>query len=142
MNQKEISSPPPRPRALGRPVKFDQAAVIDGAVDLFWERGFEDTSLEQIVTQLGISRSTLYNSFGGKDGLYAAALERYHERVEGFVIEPLRQGRQGISDLLAFTDRLTEILTSTEMPAGCLVLNWAASEQNAAATHRYLSALR
>lgn len=129
-------------KTAGRPVEFDRDAVIDGAVELFWTNGFDDTSLDDLVAGLGVSRSTLYNSFGGKDGLYDAVLDRYLDRVEHVVVQPLRSGADGIVDLVAFTTRLNDVLTSPAMPAGCLVLNSIASPRNAPAVSRYLASLR
>ena len=126
----------------GRPVAFDRSDVIERSVDLFWSNGFDGSSLDDLVGGLGISRSTLYNSFGGKDGLYQAALEQYLDRVERVIVEPLRTGSEGLADVVAFIDRVEAVLTSVEMPAGCLVLNDMAAPRNVAAVDRYLAGLR
>lgn len=56
---------------------FDRDLALDAAMDLFWRRGYEATSMADLVSELGISRSSLYATFGDKDALYAAALARY-----------------------------------------------------------------
>ena len=65
---------------MGRPRKFDCDAVLEGAVDLFRERGFDGVSLPDITETLGICRQSLYTNFGDKRGLYLKALERWGER--------------------------------------------------------------
>ncbi|UJR79704.1 TetR/AcrR family transcriptional regulator [Sandaracinus amylolyticus] len=61
----------PRPRA------FDVDEATDRALELFWTRGFEGTTLDQLTTAMGINRPSLYATFGSKEGLFQRALERY-----------------------------------------------------------------
>jgi len=65
---------------MARPRTFDEADVLERAVDLFREKGFEGTSIPELTERLGICRQSLYNAFGDKRGLFLAALERYGER--------------------------------------------------------------
>ena len=65
---------------MARPRTFDEAEVLEGAVDLFRERGYEGTSVPELTERLGICRQSLYTAFGDKRGLYLRALERYGER--------------------------------------------------------------
>ncbi len=65
---------------MARPRTFDEAQVLEGAVDLFRERGYEGVSVPELVQRLGICRQSLYNAFGDKRGLYLEALERWGER--------------------------------------------------------------
>ena len=60
-----------------RTKQFDQYAALDEAMELFWERGYHATSIQDLVDHLGVNRQSLYDTFGGKDRLYLAALERY-----------------------------------------------------------------
>jgi AcrR family transcriptional regulator len=61
----------------GRPREFDDAAVIDAAMDVFWTHGYEGTSAQALVECTGLGRGSLYNAFGSKLNLYHEALERY-----------------------------------------------------------------
>ncbi|MGC7405124.1 TetR/AcrR family transcriptional regulator [Pandoraea pneumonica] len=61
----------------GRPREFDDAAVIDAAMDAFWTHGYEGTSAQTLVECTGLGRGSLYNAFGNKLNLYHEALERY-----------------------------------------------------------------
>lgn len=65
---------------MSRPRTFDEDQVIEGAVELFHERGYAGVSVPDIVDRLGICRQSLYSSFGDKRGLYLRALERWGER--------------------------------------------------------------
>ncbi|MEM8585502.1 MAG: helix-turn-helix domain-containing protein [Bacteroidota bacterium] len=58
---------------------FDESTILDKARDLFWERGYNATSIADLEKGLGISRSSIYNTFGGKRALYDLTLNRYSD---------------------------------------------------------------
>ena len=63
----------------GRPREFDDDAVVESAMDVFWSRGYEGASAQELVECTGLGRSSLYNAFGSKLNLYHEALKRYQE---------------------------------------------------------------
>ncbi|MFT5154941.1 MAG: TetR/AcrR family transcriptional repressor of nem operon [Planctomycetota bacterium] len=65
---------------MARPRTFDEAKVLEGAVALFREHGYEGTSVPELTERLGICRQSLYSAFGDKRGLYLRALERWGDR--------------------------------------------------------------
>jgi TetR/AcrR family transcriptional repressor of nem operon len=85
---------------MGRPKTYEESEILESAVELFREKGYEGTSVPEIISRLGICRQSLYNAFGDKRGLYLAALERYGQRevnaklallsAEGSPLENLR----------------------------------------------------
>lgn len=107
----------------GRPLAFDPDLALDQAMRLFWERGFEATSLEDLELRTGLSRTSLYNSFGSKRELFAKALERYQRSLAERMLAPLEQGNEGIADLHAFIDAVIRQLDDPAAPAGCLMVN-------------------
>jgi TetR/AcrR family transcriptional regulator, copper-responsive repressor len=64
----------------GKP-QFDEAAVIAAAMGVFWRHGFAAASISDLTEATGLSRSSLYQRFGDKDGLFQEALAAYTERV-------------------------------------------------------------
>jgi TetR/AcrR family transcriptional repressor of nem operon len=62
---------------MGRPKSYDRITVLERAMRVFWTKGWEGTHLSDLVEATGINRFSLYNEFGGKEGLYRAALEHY-----------------------------------------------------------------
>ncbi len=62
---------------MARPRNYDEDQVLQGAVALFRGRGYERTSVPDLIDELGICRQSLYNTFGDKHGLYLMALDRY-----------------------------------------------------------------
>ncbi|GIO03079.1 TetR/AcrR family transcriptional regulator [Brevibacillus laterosporus] len=57
--------------------EFDEEKALDAAMQIFWEKGFEATSLSDLTTRMGIQRPSLYASFGDKQALFEAALRKY-----------------------------------------------------------------
>lgn len=113
--------------AKGRPRNFDADVALDKALMVFWQRGFEGTSLSDLTEAMGINRPSLYAAFGNKETLFRRALDRYAETGPGAVMrcalkEPT--ARRVIERLLRGT---AEGLTDPCHPAGCLAVQGALS---------------
>jgi len=67
---------PPRART-GRPRTFDEDVALDRAMEVFWEKGYEGSSLPELTAAMGMNRPSLYAVFGNKEALFRRALERY-----------------------------------------------------------------
>ncbi len=66
--------------AMARPREFDEETVLEAAVQCFWSRGFEATSVRNLIEKTGLTSASLYNAFGDKRALYQKALDHYVER--------------------------------------------------------------
>ncbi len=111
---------------MARPREFDRDQVVDRAVEVFWRKGFEATSIQDLVEATGLNRGSLYNTFGDKAGLFEAALERYMAGAPPqHVVAAADTGppRQVIGEFFA---RLVELGTSDTEHRGCLMTNTAA----------------
>jgi TetR/AcrR family transcriptional regulator, transcriptional repressor for nem operon len=64
---------------MGRPRAFSDQAVADAAMEVFWEKGYEATSTQDLCERTGLGRGSLYNAFGSKHRLYKEAIRRYAE---------------------------------------------------------------
>jgi AcrR family transcriptional regulator len=109
-----------RPR--GRPRGFDETAVLDTAVDVFWRSGYARASIADISAATGLAPSSLYNAYGSKLDLFACALDRYIDGTIGQVLDPLEHGFAGLADVDAFFQRLGASDGQTR-PPGCLAAN-------------------
>lgn len=76
---------------MSRSKEFDPDAALQQAMELFWEHGYEATSLAQLTDRLGIGRASLYATFGDKRELYLQALRRYLETRDPDPLELLSQ---------------------------------------------------
>ncbi len=62
---------------MGRPAKFDRDEAVEAAMNLFWKHGYQANSLKALSESLGLTRSSLYNTFGSREALFREALDRY-----------------------------------------------------------------
>ena len=108
---------------MARPKSFDEAAVLDQALQLFWERGYEGTSLADLETHLGLGRQSLYNSFGDKHALFLKALDRYRHEVGEAALAGLNAPDAGLKAIREFFEWSVDFVTSPDQRRGCLVAN-------------------
>src|SRR5260370_30542155 len=66
---------------MARPRSFDPDEVLDIERDVFWRKGFQATSLDEITAASGIAKPSLYAAFGNKNALFLKILNRYHEGI-------------------------------------------------------------
>jgi TetR/AcrR family transcriptional regulator, transcriptional repressor for nem operon len=111
---------------VGRPRAFERDAVLDRAMQVFWSRGYEATSIEQLVARMGIQRGSLYAAFGDKRRLFFAAIERYDQMVTSRLVATLDETASGRAAIERFFRLKVELGTAPRRPRGCLVTNSAA----------------
>ncbi len=128
-------------KRVGRRPSFDHEAVVAGAITAFWAKGFEATTLGDLESATGVDRSTIYNSFGGKEGLYRSAAAAYVDSAENVLFESLHSGTSGVADIIEFFDRLAANLGAGTNPAGCLIVNDMSAAVDGESTNRYLTRL-
>jgi TetR/AcrR family transcriptional repressor of nem operon len=110
--------------AVARPRQFDPEQVLDRSMREFWERGYRDTSVDELVGATGVRPDSLYNAFpGGKRGLFLRALDRYSKLVVPEKLGALERPGAGLAELRAYFDGLVSDLTSPEGRMGCLMVN-------------------
>jgi AcrR family transcriptional regulator len=110
-----------KPGKMGRPREFSEAAALDAAMRVFWEKGYEGASLDDLTRAMGINRSSLYASFGDKQKLFIRVIARYSEGPLAFIHGALQQptARAVVENLLRFT---VSFLGDSTHPRGCLSL--------------------
>ena len=110
---------------MPRPKAFDPDAALQKAMQVFWERGYEATSVQDLVQGMGINRFSLYSTFGDKHRLFVAALERYRETVVADLVGELEQSTAGLAAIRRFFARLVKFFASAQGWRGCLITNTA-----------------
>jgi TetR/AcrR family transcriptional regulator, transcriptional repressor for nem operon len=116
------STPVASPRRPGRPAQFDRDNALSALLWLFWSKGYDAATQEEMLAATGLSSSTLYRSFGTKADILEAALARYLAWADE-MFTPLEHGRRGVADVHAFFDHLQALLEGPMSTAGCLVWN-------------------
>ncbi len=103
---------------MGRPRTYTREEVLRRSTDLFARKGYEGARLQELVEVTGLNRFSLYKEFGGKEGLFQAALEAYLGELKALQAH-LRRDPPGIANLRAFYAALLD----HPFPYGCLAVN-------------------
>lgn len=96
---------------MARPREFDETAVLDAAVQCFWNRGYGATSMRDLVDRMGITGASLYNAFGDKHSLFRRALDHY---VEGGFGDRVRRFEGNLPPRAAVEAFFREIIELTD----------------------------
>jgi len=109
------------PAKMGRPREFSEAAALDAAMRIFWEKGYEGASLDDLTRAMGINRSSLYASFGDKEELFKRVIAHYANGPMAFFRQALQQptARAVVENLLRYG---VAFLGDPTHPRGCLTL--------------------
>ena len=108
---------------MPRPIEFDRDAVLDKAMHVFWEQGYEGASISALLERMEIKRQSLYYAFGSKHELYLEALRRYYARSKQTDITPLLEN----GPLRPRLERVFRSVIDSELGAtekqGCFLTN-------------------
>lgn len=110
---------------MARTKEFDPDAALQAALELFWRRGYEATSMADLVTHLGIARASIYATFGSKHELYAKALERYGEQHGPDLATELSQPGPALPAVRAVVRRFAAESATDDERRGCFITNTA-----------------
>jgi TetR/AcrR family transcriptional repressor of nem operon len=110
---------------LARPRTFDDTVVLEHAVQQFWARGYEATSVRDLATATGLGMTSLYNAFGGKRALFLAALAHYSNGQTRACLQEIEIIASPSDRIREFVSRI--IVSASDDPdrLGCLVINTA-----------------
>lgn len=110
---------------MARPTSFDRDHVLDRATDVFWLKGYEATSIQDIVDATGVNRGSLYNTFTDKAGLFGAVLDRYARRSPARTLAAGAEDGPPRQTIEAFFAELVEAGAADPERRGCLLTNTA-----------------
>jgi AcrR family transcriptional regulator len=105
----------------GRPISFDKDAALEAAMLLFWERGFEGTSMADLTQAMGLNPSSIYAAFGDKHALFSLAVKRYVETRAQYATKALEEPTLE-RVVRALFDNTVAFLTTPGHPPTCMTL--------------------
>ena len=108
---------------MARPVEFDKEIVLNNAMQVFWVKGYESTSMADLMESTGLTSRSMYNVFGSKNGLFKATLDKYYEGLN-VPLAKLKEGK-GLEAIRTYV----EMISSVEPLNGCMYVN-TLSEKN------------
>lgn len=130
---------------MPRRKEFDREEVLMKAMTAFRDKGYEATSIEELVRRMGINRFSLYQTFKSKHDLFVQALQAYYEKVALPFFARLRDSDEGLRVLETTLMKMVSRIKTGESPNGCLLCNTMAElgakkdERTAAILARYLN---
>ncbi|ACJ82405.1 TetR/AcrR family transcriptional regulator [Bacillus paranthracis] len=107
---------------MGRKISFNKEHALNKAMHLFWEKGYDATYISDLIETMGISRSTLYDSFGDKDALFKLVLEQY-KNYGSQKRNLLFSDTNTKESLKSFFYQHIEKCYSDDIPKGCIITN-------------------
>ncbi|MEZ4393745.1 MAG: TetR/AcrR family transcriptional regulator [Polyangiales bacterium] len=123
---------------MARPREFDEDEVLERALGLFWSRGYDATSVQDLVDATGLSRASLYGAFGDKDALFRKVLDRYVERASP--LGALDRSLPAPEALRALVRAWVDGACDARGPRGCFLLLTATSSNDATSAQQILAA--
>ena len=109
---------------MPRHKEYDRNQVLDRAFETFRSKGFEGTSVQDLVKATGLNRFSMYEAFGSKEGLFLKALDRYREEVATRGLEILEAEPRGLGSIKRYFNQLIKNYSNGKAQ-GCLITNTA-----------------
>lgn len=107
---------------MARTKQYDEQEVLQKAMDLFWENGYESTSVRMLENKMGINQFSIYSSFGSKHGLFLESIKIYKGKLNS-IREKLKESKNGVAGIEQFFYDFLKFTRNNDINKGCLVCN-------------------
>ncbi len=121
---------------MPKSVLFDRAHVIDKVTNLFWQKGYNGTSMQDLVDVTGLNRSSFYNSFGDKFTLFEESLKYYQEQQFKSIDQTFSSAKSPKEAIKSLFKGIQEEIISGKENKGCFLSNCTSEMSNENATIR------
>jgi len=108
---------------MARPREFDPQDVLQTAIQLFWEKGYYDGSVDEVVKRSGVAKYGIYGTFGTKRELFMKALTQFAADRHQDIQRPIRQPDASLPEIRAFFKDAPKLMTPENDPHGCFITN-------------------
>lgn len=108
---------------MARPREFDEVTALEAAMECFWHRGYQATSVRDLADKMGISAPSLYNAYGDKHTLFVQALEHYLDHSARALIKRLENSLPPKQAVHRFIDEIIERSVNDRERRGCFLIN-------------------
>jgi len=108
---------------MARPKEFDEVTALEAAMECFWHRGYQATSVRDLADKMGISAPSLYNAYGDKHTLFVQALEHYLDHSARALIKRLENSLPPKQAVRRFIQEIIERSVNDRERRGCFLIN-------------------
>jgi len=108
---------------MARPREFEMQEALNSAMSVFWERGYEATSMEDLLDAMGLTKGSLYKAFGDKHNLFLMSLQDYLDRLFEKMKESVESSSDPVESLIAMMDVVENLCCRQVIPKGCFAVN-------------------
>ena len=108
---------------MARPKEFNPDEALEKAMHVFWHKGYEAASVEDLTSAMDINRGSLYDTYGDKQKLFLACIDRYCAHTVGSKLQLLNQPGPALQTLRLFIRGMVEFGLSDPQRRGCLIAN-------------------
>ncbi len=108
---------------MARQKEFNKDQVLERAMRLFWRKGYEATSVNDLVNHMGINRGSIYDTFGDKQSLYYAALEHYQQTAGSVAMAPIAESASPLMAIRQVFANLVDEAVCDQLRGGCFAVN-------------------
>ena len=108
---------------MARTKDFNEEEVLEKALNIFWQRGYNGTSMQDLVDGLGISRSSMYDTYTDKYTLFVKSLERYREKTAGEMMRTVSEGPSAKAGIKKILQSVVNESVFDKSPRGCFIVN-------------------
>jgi len=108
---------------MARPKEFDEVTALEAAMECFWHRGYQATSVRDLADKMGISAPSLYNAYGDKHTLFVQALEHYLDHSARALIKRLENSLPPKQAVRRFIEEIIERSVNDRERRGCFLIN-------------------
>ena len=108
---------------MARPREFDETTALEAAIECFWQRGYEATSVRDLADKMRISAPSLYNAYGDKHALFVQALEHYLDHSTRARIKRLEDSLPPKQAIRRFLEEIIERSVNDRERRGCFLIN-------------------
>ena len=108
---------------MARQEEFDREDIITKAIEVFWAKGYNGTSIQDLVDATGLNRSSIYNSFGSKQNLYRVSLEQYEDESNKVFQKALLKSASPLEAIRRILSSAVFSSMEDQQSRGCFILN-------------------
>lgn len=108
---------------IGRPLEFDPDIALDAAMQLFWRKGYESSSLQELLSTMGLSKSSFYQKFNSKHSLFQRCIQHYRQMLTDKMKTLLEKNGSGKSFINSLFHNVANETSGPDAQMGCMVMN-------------------